>query len=242
MGDGNAFDAANSAPILDRLLFDLFTTAPNDNASRGQLSVNVGAPNGSSLAAWSALFSGMVVLTNTTPDAAYFSRLYHPNPTYGWLNIQPAGVNGLNSALGDLVTNINNMRAVFTNADGVAGMFEHKGDILSTLALTENSPFLNTDGVQLTNGITDEEYEWLPQQIMSLLRGGNAPRYVIYCYGQALKPAPNSLVTAGGQFFGMCTNYQVVSESAVRVVLRVDDARTSHPHAVVESYNVLPPD
>jgi hypothetical protein len=144
--------------------------------------------------------------------------------------------------LGDLVTNINNMRSVFTNADGVPGVFEHKGDILSTLALTERSPFLNTDGVQITNDISDEEYEWLPQQMMSLLRASDSPRYVIYCYGQALKPAPNSLVTASGQFFGMCTNYQVMSESAVRVVLRVDDAKTPHPRAVVESYNVLPPD
>jgi hypothetical protein len=240
--NNNAFDAANSAPLQDRLLFDLFTTAPNDNATRGQLSVNVGAPDGPSFAAWSALFSGMVVLTNTTPDIAYSSKLYHPAPTSDWTIIPPAGVNGLNSALGDLVTNINNMRSVFTNADGVPGVFEHKGDILSTLALTERSPFLNTDGVQITNDISDEEYEWLPQQMMSLLRASDSPRYVIYCYGQALKPAPNSLVTAGGQFFGMCTNYQVMSESAVRVVLRVDDAKTPHPRAVVESYNVLPPD
>jgi hypothetical protein len=240
-GDYNISDAADSAPLQDRLLFDLFTTAPNDNATRGQLSVNVGAPNGASLAAWSALFSGMVVLTNTNPDASLALK-YIPPPNYNWTNIQPAGANGLNSTLGDLVTNINNMRSVFTNADGVAGMFEHKGDILSTLALTEQSPFLNWNNVnQQQYGISDEAYEWLPQQMMSLLRASDSPRYVIYCYGQALKPAPNSLVTSS-QFFGMSTNYQVVSESAVRVVLRVDDAKTSHPHAVVESYNILPPD
>jgi hypothetical protein len=245
MGDGNAFDAANSAPVQDRLLFDLFTTAPDDNASRGQLSVNVGAPNGPSLAAWSALFSGMVALTNNST----FPTTFAP-PTTTSLIIQPAGVNGLNSALGNLVTNINNMRAVFTNADGVAGMFEHKGDILSTLALTENSPFINTNSApfgkptlnQFQFGISDELYEWLPQQMMSLLRGSSSPRYVIYCYGQSLKPAPNGTYLGSGAFFGMVTNYQVTAESAVRVVLRVDDARTSHPHAVVESYNVLPPD
>ena len=90
-------------------------------------------------------------------------------------------------------------------------------------------------------GISDEMYEWLPQQVMSLLREGS-PRYVIYCYGQALKPAPNSLVTSGGSSFGMCTNYQVVAESAARAVVRVDGAGTPAPHVVVESYNPLPPD
>jgi arginine/lysine/ornithine decarboxylase len=75
---------------------------------------------------------------------------------------------------------------------------------------------------------------------MSLLREGS-PRYVIYCYGQALKPAPNSLVT-GGTYFGMCTNYQVVAESAARAVVRVDGAGTPTPHVVVESFNPLPPD
>jgi len=37
---GQYFDAANTAPVRDRLLFDLFTTAFNDNATRGTLSVN----------------------------------------------------------------------------------------------------------------------------------------------------------------------------------------------------------
>ena len=45
-------DATNSAPVEDRLLFDLFTTAFNDNATRGQLSVNISS---NSLAAWSAV-------------------------------------------------------------------------------------------------------------------------------------------------------------------------------------------
>ena len=78
-------------------------------------------------------------------------------------------------------------------------------------------------------------YEWLPQQMMGLVRGSEA-RYVLYCYGQALSPAPGATLSSL-----LVTNYQVVAESAVRVVLRVDNANTSHPHAVVESYNALPP-
>jgi hypothetical protein len=129
-------------------------------------------------------------------------------------------------------------RTNFTNPDGVKGAFEHVGYILSVPKLTTQSPFLV--GLNLTNGISDAMYEWLPQQVMSLLRAG-PPRYVIYCYGQALKPAPNSLVT-GGTYFGMCTNYQVVAESAARAVVRVDGAGTSAPRVVVESFNPLPPD
>ena len=41
---------ADSAPVQDRVLFDLFTTGLNDNATRGTLSVNQ-----SGLAAWSAV-------------------------------------------------------------------------------------------------------------------------------------------------------------------------------------------
>ena len=114
------------------------------------------------------------------------------------------------------------------------------------------------------NGISDEMYEWLPQQTMSLLRCSSSPRYVIYCYGQALKPAPNSVYTGGGAFFGMVTNYQIVSEIATRAVVRFNSAITNvvtftpdpvsgnpiwftapvvtNNNAVIESFNILPPD
>ncbi len=244
-GDYNMFDAANSGPLQDRLLFDLFTTAPNENATRGQLSVNQ-----THLAAWSALFSGMVALTNAANMPPFASPVIPPTSN-SWNVVQPAGVNGLNSALGKIVTGINNQRANFTNADGVVGTFEHKGDILSALALTEQSPFLNwNNGNQQNYGISDEVYEWLPQQMMSLLTCPTSPRYLLYVYGQALKPAPDAEVTssstlAGGlNPFGMVTNYQVVAESAARAVIRLE--RHASPAGTnystkVESYNVLPP-
>jgi hypothetical protein len=94
-------------------------------------------------------------------------------------------------------------------------------------------------------------YEWLPQQAMSLLRVGT-PRYVIYSYGQALKPAPNgTYLGAPAGMFGMVTNYQVVSEIATRAVVRFETARTNvignkitvtPPRAIIESFNILPPD
>jgi hypothetical protein len=257
-GDLNTFDAYNSSPGQDRQLFNLFSTAFNDNATRGQLSVNVGANDTNNplagLAAWSALFSGVVVPTNTIG---------------GYTKIQPAGVAGSGSLLGQLVTNINATRATFVNDDGLAGSFEHVGDILAAPFLTISNQWLLQNNSN-TNVINDEMYEWLPQQTLSLMRVGGSPqtpmRYVVYCYGQTLKPAPNGIVTSGGPFFGLCTNYQIVSETAARAVVRFNSVLTNVPamvtnglnqlvwtnvptpsfvtnnNAVIESFNVLPPD
>jgi hypothetical protein len=245
-GNLNTNDAVNAAPVQDRRLFDLFTTAFNDNATRGTLSVNVG-PTNANLAAWSALFSGIVVPTNLV---------------VGYTIVNPAGVAGANSPLGQLVNGINQTRAN-TNLFPLQA-FAHVGDILATPQLTEQSPFLA--GLDPNTQISDEMYEWLPQQTMSLLRCSSSPRYVIYCYGQALKPAPNSIYTGSGPFFGMITNYQVVSEIATRAVVRFGSTLTNvitgtnyvvagitnwswfsapvvtNNNAVIESFNLLPPD
>jgi hypothetical protein len=258
-GDASYFDAVNAAPVQDRLLFDNFSTALNDNATRGQLSVNMGANGRPSLAAWSAVLSGVVALTNTTAFPQYKPL------TNGWQTINPAGPAGNNSVVGQLVTNINTMRAQFKNPDGLTGVFEHVGDILSTPQLTEKSPFLNTNitvlgGQQTQYGINDEVYEWLPQQTLSLLRvtgtSQSPMRYVIYSYGQTLQPAPNGVVTGGPNLangtspFGMVTNYQVVAETATRTVVRVIPVVTTNPDGTlntnystkIEQFNVLPPD
>ncbi len=254
-GDQNLFDATNAAPAQDRLLFDLFTTAINDNATRGTLSVNQSAGSsdpGSGLAAWSAMFSGIAVPTSLTNSYAIIS---------------PAGTLGAGSILWPLVTNINTVRANFTNADGLVGTFEHVGDILAAPALTEQSPFLT--GLDPNAQISDELYEWLPQQTMSLLRVSDSPRYVIYCYGQALKPAPGSVISSSSKLpsglnpLGMVTNYQIVSEIATRAVVRFNSSVTNaittnydglgnlvwytvpvvtNNNAVIESFNILPPD
>jgi hypothetical protein len=264
------YDAVNTAPAQDRLLFDIFSIAPNDNATRGQLPVNVGAndPNNpqAGLAAWSAVFSGVMALSNNAADLLINLKTGAPAQHNGSLAnftafpIDPAGPAGMNSALGQLVAGINQTRKNFVNADGLAGSFEHAGDILAVPQLTSQSPFLNwKDTIQQTNGISDELYEWLPQQAMSLLRVSGSPRYVIYSYGQTLKPAPNSVYTGGGPFFGMVTNYQVVAEAATRAVVRFNGTRVNNVtndvvnnslviapsitnnNAVVEEFNVLPP-
>jgi hypothetical protein len=52
-----------------------------------------------------------------------------------------------------------------------------------------------------------------------------------------------------GPFAGLCTNYQVVAESATRTVVRFEGVDPNHGtnaitslHPVIESFNVLPPD
>jgi hypothetical protein len=229
-GNLNGFDATNTSPKEDRLLFDLFTTAPDDNATHGQLSVNQ-----DHLAAWSAIFSGIVVPTNLVGNYTIINR---------------AGGNGTNSLLWQLANSINQTRAIFTNAASTGGAFKHVGDILATPQLTEQSPFLPF--IDPTTGTNDELMEWLPQQTMSLLDCPSAPSYVIYSYGQTLTPAPGSVINGGGSFFGMITNYQVVSEVATRTFVVVEGVTSAdgtplppsqwHPHIVIKSFNVLPPD
>jgi hypothetical protein len=250
LASGQYYDAVNTAPAQDWLMFDNFTTTFDDNASRGTLSVNVGAndPNNpqAGLAAWSALFSGVLALSNTVTSSDISSFLALPEVGVQHANgltnftalspINPAGPAAAGSVLGQLVADINATRTNFVNPDGLSGSFENVGDILSVPQLTSQSPFLNwNDPVQQANGINDEMYEWLPQQVMSLLRVSGTPqspvRYVIYSYGQALKPAPNGIYTGnttlgnGQSAFGMVTNYQVVAESATRTVLRFDGTR-----------------
>ncbi len=223
-GNPDPLDALGTAPTNDWRMLELFTTAPSDNAARGRLSINQ-----SGLAAWSAVLSGVIVLQADTNATKYLhSGNYFAYP------IAPAGPDP-NAPLRRLVQAINDVRA--TNFPG--GVFQHLGDILAVPELTDRSPFLNADAADRIWGFNDAVYEWLPQQILSLL-DLEPPRYVVYAYGQTLRPAPNSVFTVG-PLAGLCTNYQVTAEAAVRAVFRVEGAPTN-PRVILESYNLLPPD
>ena len=246
----NNQDAAFTSPTNDYRLFDIFTTAISPTAARGQLNINQ-----TNLAAWSAVFSGVSVITNTLNGANGAMVLapagvYDPtNPT----NFPP--VARLWKAINDTRANNNTNFMIFPNHT-----FQHLGDVLATPELTVGSPFLNTNSVisgqsSPLNGINDEVMERIPQQIMSLLTLNQTPRFVIYSFGQTLHPADHSLVV-GGTFNGLCTNYQITAESAVRAVVRVEgtadpkfvngrvdsQGRSYPPHLVVEQFNVLSPD
>jgi hypothetical protein len=230
-------EAGFSHPIQDRYIVDLFTASLSENATRGQLSINQ-----TELAAWSAVLSGVNVLTNTS--------IFTYSNTY----IAPAGIYSPTSPppLLRIVEGINRFRTNYP-----ANVYHRLGEILAVPELTVASPFLNTNRPA---GLTDEMYERIPQQILGLLKGGEAPRFVIYSWGQALKPAEKSLVTSG-PYFGLCTNYQITAEVATRAVVRIEGLPDYPPplaappaikqmalppidkvRAVVESYNLLPPD
>lgn len=237
-------------PVMDRLLFDVFTTSLNDNSARGRLSINQ-----TNLAAWSAVFTGVGVLTNASAEPALGLGL---PPVFNPLLVPPAGIYDPLDATTwpPLVRMVNGINAIRANTNFFPnGTFRSLGDVLAAPELTDASPFLNR-ATQFApiRGLTDVAYEWLPQQTMSLLQLGE-PRFVIYAYGQSLQPAPESVVTSGGAFFGLCTNYAPTAEVALRAVVRVEGSpNPAHtntflpltkrypPRIVVESFNYLAPD
>ncbi|HEY5915273.1 MAG TPA: hypothetical protein VJA21_32225, partial [Verrucomicrobiae bacterium] len=207
------FDAVFSLPTNDWRLMDVFTTALNDNSTMGRLSVNQ-----TNLAAWSAVLAGVNVLRNATN-----STFIEPAGFYDPANPTP---------LVRIVNGINHARTNFPH-----GSFQRLGDVLATPELTIASPYISSTGGGIIN---DAVVERIPQQIMGLLRGGEDPRFVIYCWAQTLKPALRGVVP-NGPFANLCTNYTITAEVATRAVVRVTGA-PNNPRTVIESFNVLPPE
>ena len=212
-------------PTNDWRLLELFTVAPNDNAARGLLSVNQ-----TNEAAWAAVLCGVSVLTNHQGTAVDGKV-----PAYGYLYIEPN-----TPQFSNIVYNIN------TNRAARGGTFRHLGEVLSSPALTVASPYLNTNVDQSRYGITDAVYERIPQQILSLLKE-DEPYVVVYAYGQSLKPADRSRVTAPGTYFNLCTNYQITGEVLTKTAVRLEEFQrpndtNTYYRGIVESYNLLPTD
>src|SRR6185295_10954460 len=124
-------------PTTDWKLLQLFTVAPNDNAARGLLSVNQ-----TNLAAWSAVMSGVYVLSNN------FNGASKSAPATNWAGVR------IEPATWQLVTIVSNINATRLQQPGQ--VFRSLGDVLASPALTIQSPFLNlTDQNQLRYGISD---------------------------------------------------------------------------------------
>jgi len=213
--------SAGSHPTNDWHLVGLFTTALNDNAARGLLSVNQ-----TNSAAWSAVLGGVSVLTNLSAKPQSGAGLVYTN-----LFVEPAS-----AQLAYIVSNINATRLQMPNQ-----AFPDLGSVLASPALTTNSPYLNLSPDQTQYGIRDEVYERIPQQILSLLKE-DEPYVVIYAFGQSLRPAENSIVRTPGPYRGLCTNYQVTGEVVTKTAVRIENPKSRIYKAVVESYNVLPAD
>jgi hypothetical protein len=123
------------------------------------------------------------------------------------------------------------------------GYFPNLGSILAVPTLSDKSPYLNiptkSADWKASRNLTDEVIERLPQQVLSLIKS-DEPRVVVYSYAQTLKPAPNSLVTAPGAFYGLCTNYQVTGEYATKTVLRFDGPPTDLKAVVEDARGLYP--
>jgi hypothetical protein len=172
--------------------------------------------------------SGQVSI-NETNSAAWYSVLSSLTvPTAGgdFEQIDPTSTNidyVLNGPFG-----INNARSLQPN-----DAFHHLGTLLTSPLLTIGSPFLGTNA----NYLPDEAVEAIPQQVMGLLKVGY-PQFVIYGFGQSLKPKN---IYFGAANFNLCTNYQITGEYAVRMVCHVTGSPdASNAKIQVDSYTILP--
>jgi hypothetical protein len=111
--------------------------------------------------------------------------------------------------------------------------FHHLGTILESPTLSIASPFLGTNA----NFLPDEAVEAIPQQVLGLLKVGY-PQFVIYGFGQSLKPKD---LYFGANNFNLCTNYQITGEYVIRMVCHVVGAPDASTAKIqVDSYNILP--
>jgi hypothetical protein len=212
-------------PTNDWALLDIFTTALHPNVTRGRLSVNQ-----TNLAAWSAVLSG-VTLSGIDQDPGTGTPI--PIDTVS----EPAV---FSNAVERVVSGL-----IRTKNSKPNGQFISFGDFLSVREFTFKSPFLTNlifraDEPNGTEYILDSDYERLPERILSLLKVGE-PRFVIYAWGQSLKPARNGVprrndgtidlnapltgpsitINPGQPDHQVVNNYQVTGESATRAVVRV---------------------
>jgi hypothetical protein len=154
-GDFDPNDAAAMAPVRDRHLVNVLAALLNTNDLRSLLSINSSNPN-----AWLVLLDGLTALTNDLPDSLAL-RLGILPPHFAAIVISSNSIQA--SAVVDALQSARISRP--------GQYFRDIGDILAISQLTEQSPFLNvSDGVQITNGISDEAYEAIPSQMLSLLR------------------------------------------------------------------------
>ena len=218
-------DLSRTHPTNDWKLADLFTTALDGRNSRGLASLNQ-----TNLETWSAVFSGVVVVSNSL-----LKPIIGDTPKYEERFIEPWGNTPLaSSGFAQIWTSLYNYQS---NQLAQGRSLQSLGELIQKVPeLTTKSPFLNQSSDDLKRfGLDDFAYEQIPQQILSLLRVGQS-RFVIYAYGQSLKPAQ---IDPGS---GVVVNYQVTAEFATRTVVRVEGNPRGRLRTVVESFNILPPD
>jgi hypothetical protein len=165
-------------------------------------------------AAWAAVFGGVIFITNSTGGIPL-------NPTNDVYYLMDTNIG---TSYG-----INVVRALQTNQ-----LFHHIGDILQASTLTAFPPE-QTEAPQ-----SDEMIERIPQQTLGLLKLG-LPQFVIYSWGQSLKPK-NLYSSGSGNLLNICTNYEITGEYLTRTVCHVlsTDGTASAPKIIIDNYNIEP--
>jgi hypothetical protein len=149
-GDPDAADATLMAPVRDWHLASLLSSLLDTNAPASLLSINNPDTN-----AWQILLNGLTALTSTLPGQF------------------EAVVISSNSPQAAVIANA----IQSTRATQPGQSFRDIGDVLATSQLAEQSPFLI--GLNATNEITDEAYEMIPSQLLSLLRADSIGSVVL---------------------------------------------------------------
>lgn len=247
-------------PSSDWRLLDVFTTAANENAARGLLSVNQ-----TNTAAWSAVLGGTVVARTAvrTADIRSISPFQGVRPAEGFeATVAEPGSLEVASIVQSIIDARTNQFDIIKHPNARANpktpyvaivktnqfvgqpvaVFNHMGAILGAPALSVQNPYLIRDQEQVQKVWTDKAVEYIPQQILSLLQR-DEPRFVVYSFGQSLKPAPRSL-TSDPNFYHMCTNYQITGEVITKTTFRVEGQPRNQRdplRTVVEKYEILPP-
>jgi hypothetical protein len=148
-GNTNSVDATNTAPVKDWHVASLLTALFSTNNLATLFRVNNPDP-----VAWQELFDGLTAYTNI-PEA---------------LNSVTISSNSLQASV--IANAIQSARAVQPGQT-----FNDVGDVLATPQLAEQSPFLA--GLNATNQISDEAYEIIPSQLLSLLRSDSTGSIVL---------------------------------------------------------------
>ena len=178
------------------MLTDIFTTAINDNAAMGLLSVNQ-----TNTAGWAAVMAGATVLTRTPIDDNNTVVITPATPEFNALVNGPFGINTVRADTNVFYTQV----------------FPNKGSVLAAPALTIMSPYIDfTD-----QALTDEVVERIPRMMMSLVKKDD-PRLVVYAYGQSLEPAQNGRFRGLGSFNGMVTNYVPTAEFVTKTIIEFE--------------------
>lgn len=152
-GNRDMSDAERTLPVRDWSLADLIAPLINTNHPNQLLSVNDSDSN-----AWLGVLHGLSVLTNSSSDGQLLLN--------SSVQLDPLIVSSNSSQAGNVVASI-----FATRASQPDGVFRELGDLLGSPALSAASPWLNqSSSIQVQRGISDEAYERIPAQLLSLVR------------------------------------------------------------------------